>query len=66
MTDAAKITERFRRINYGQMHVEITADDPKAYTKPWTVGLHQAIQLDTNLNNFICADNEKDAPHLSK
>jgi hypothetical protein len=65
MTDAAKITERFRRFNFGQMDIEITVDDPKAYTKPWTVTLHQVIKLDTDLLDFICAENEKDASHLS-
>src|SRR5262249_38367742 len=34
MTDAARITERFRRLNLGRMEIEITLDDPKAYTKP--------------------------------
>ena len=65
MTDAAKITERFRRINFGHMEIEITVDDPKAYTKPWTVTLNQVIKLDTDLLDFVCADNEKDASHLS-
>ena len=37
LTDAAKITERFRRVNYGKMEIEITVDDPKAYTRPWTI-----------------------------
>jgi hypothetical protein len=40
-------------------------DDPKAYTKPWTVKLNQTIKLDTDLLDFVCADNEKDASHLS-
>src|SRR5205823_8106442 len=35
MTDAAKITERIRRVNYGKMEIDITVDDPKAYTTPW-------------------------------
>ena len=65
MTDAAKITERFRRINFGRMDIELTVDDPKAYTKPWTVTLHQAIKLDTDLLDFVCAENEKDSSHLS-
>jgi hypothetical protein len=65
MTDAAKITERFRRPNFGTMQIEITVDDPKAYTKPWTVTLNQSIKLDTDLLDFVCADNEKDVPHLS-
>jgi hypothetical protein len=65
MTDAAKITERFHRINFGQLEIEITVDDPKAYTKPWTVKLTQVIKLDTDLLDFFCADNEKDGSHLS-
>jgi hypothetical protein len=65
MTDAATITERFHRTDFGHMEIEITVDDPKAYTKPWTVKLHQTIALDTDLLDFVCADNEKDVPHLS-
>jgi hypothetical protein len=66
MTDAAKIVERFRRSDFGHMEIDLTVDDPKAYTKPWTVKLNQVIKLDTDLLDFVCADNEKDAPHLSK
>jgi hypothetical protein len=65
MTDAAKVTERFRRPNFGKLEIEITVDDPKAYTKPWTVRLAQSIKLDTDLLDFGCTDNEKDVPHLS-
>jgi hypothetical protein len=65
MTDAAKITERFRRVNFGHMEIELTVDDPKAYTKPWTVKLNQVIKLDTDLLDFVCNENEKDAPRLS-
>ena len=66
MTDAARITERFQRPNFGKLEIEITVDDPKAYTKPWTVKLTQSIKLDTDLLDFGCTDNEKDVPHLSK
>jgi hypothetical protein len=66
MTDAAKITEKFRRPDFGHLEIELTVDDPKAYTKPWTVTLHPVIKLDTDLLDFSCADNEKDASHLSK
>jgi hypothetical protein len=65
MTDAAKITERFHRPDYGHLEIEVTVDDPKAYTKPWTVKLNQVIALDTDVLDFVCADNEKDIPHLS-
>ena len=59
------MTERFRRVNYGNMEIEITVDDPKAYTKPWTVTVHHRIMLDTDLIEFVCQENEKDAVHLT-
>ncbi len=64
MTDAAKLTERFRRIDFGHMEIQITLADPKAYTKPWTVTLHHIIKLDTDLLDFNCNENEKDTSHL--
>ena len=64
LTDAAKISERFRRLDFGHLEIEITVDDPKAYTKPWTVKLDQAIKLDTNLIDAFCHENEKDVQHL--
>jgi hypothetical protein len=65
LTDSARITERFRRPDFGHLEIEITVDDPKAYTQPWTVRLNQVIKLDTDLLDYICADNEKDAARLS-
>ena len=64
MTGAAKITERFRRVNYGRLEIELTVDDPKAYTKPWTVKLNQLIVLNTELLDYYCLDNERDAGHM--
>jgi hypothetical protein len=64
MTDAATITERFRRVDYGHLETELTVDDPKAYTKPWTVKLYHAIAPDTDLIDYICLENEKDIRHM--
>jgi hypothetical protein len=64
MTDAAKVTERFRRLNYGNLEIEFTVDDARAYTKPWTVKLNQYIVLNTELLDYICLENEKDTSHL--
>jgi hypothetical protein len=61
MTDQAKVIERFRRPNFGNLEVEITVDDPKAYTKPWTVRVNHRIMLDSELIEFICE--ERDAIH---
>jgi len=64
MTDAARMTERFRRVNYGKMEIEVTVDDPKAYTAPWTVKMNSFIVLDTELVDYICMENEKDVPRM--
>jgi hypothetical protein len=64
MTDAAKVTERFRRLNYGNLEIEVTVNDPKAYTAPWTTKIHQFIVINTEMLDYICAENERDAPHL--
>lgn len=65
LTEAGKMTERFRRLNYGNMEIEITVDDRKAYTKPWTVTVHHRIMLDTDLIEFVCQENERDARHMT-
>ena len=64
LTDAAKLTERFHRQNFGRMQIQITVEDPKAYTRPWTVTLNQIITLNTDLLDFICNENERDTRHL--
>ena len=61
LTGAGKVIERFRRVNYGNLEIEITVDDPKTYTKPWTVKVSQRIYPDTELIEFICED--RDATH---
>jgi hypothetical protein len=64
MTEGARVTERIRRVNYGKMEIDLTVDDLKAYSSPWTVRLNQFIVLDTDLLDYICKENEKDATHL--
>jgi hypothetical protein len=64
MTDGARITERFRRANFGKLEIDITVNDLKAYSAPWTVRLNQFITPDTDLLDYICNENERDIPHL--
>jgi hypothetical protein len=59
LTDAATLTERFRRVSYGRMEIDITVNDPKAYTRPWTVRHNQQIMLDEDLIEFICLENQR-------
>jgi hypothetical protein len=65
ITNAARVTERFRRPNYGSLEIEVTVNDPKAYTQPWTVTLKQVIKLDTELVDEICLENEKSVRHMT-
>jgi hypothetical protein len=64
ITETGRILERFRRVDFGHLEIEVTIDDPKAYTKPWTVTVHQRIMPDTELIEFVCQENDKDGPHL--
>ena len=64
LTGEAKITERFHRINFGSMEIEMTVDDPKAYTKQWTAKINLALQLDSDLLEYVCLEGEKDAAHM--
>jgi len=65
LTESGKIIERFRRPDYGHLEIDVTIDDPKAYTKPWTVKVYQRILPDTELIEFVCQENERDAKHLA-
>ncbi|HZF31905.1 MAG TPA: hypothetical protein VE907_22500 [Gammaproteobacteria bacterium] len=64
-TDKLHVIERYTRKDYGHMDLEITIDDPGAYTKPWTVKQDVHLLLGTELLEFICNENNKDVGHLS-
>ena len=64
LTNTGKMTERFRRPNYGTLEMAITVEDPKAYTKPWTVNISQRIYPDQELIEFICNENDRSGAHL--
>jgi hypothetical protein len=63
-TDALHVTERFHRKDFGHMDIVITVDDPKAYTKPWTVTEPFKLLPDTELLEYVCNENNKDLKHL--
>ena len=62
LTDAARITERFRRTSYGRMEVDITIDDPKAYLKPFTVRWNQRLWPDFEMIESVCLENNHFPP----
>jgi hypothetical protein len=64
LRDAATITERFCRLNFGKLEIEITVDDPKAYAKPGTVKLNSFLGSDAEILDYHCLENEKDGRRL--
>lgn len=60
ITESARVTERITRDTFGDLSVELTIDDPKAYTRPWTVTLASEAVVDTELIEEICLENEQD------
>ena len=63
LTDQATVVERFRRPYFGNLEIDITITDPKAFTKPFTVRVNQRIMVDTDLIEFICNENEQSSKH---
>jgi hypothetical protein len=56
-TDALHVIERFHRKDFGHMDIQITIDDPKAYSKPWTVTQSVNLLPDAVLIEFVCNEN---------
>jgi hypothetical protein len=64
-SDALRITERFRRRDFGHMDIEMTVDDPRMYTRPFTVNLPHDLLADSDIFESFC-ENEKDIVHIKK
>jgi hypothetical protein len=58
------LTERYHRTDFGHMDMQLTIDDPKAFTRPWTVSENARLLPDTDLLEYICSENNKDVEHL--
>jgi hypothetical protein len=66
MSDVAKMTEKIRRPNYGTLEIELTIDDPKNYTKPFTVTMTDNLEVDTELIDEFCLENEKSYERMQR
>ena len=64
LTNSGKVTERFHRPDYGHLTIDVTIDDPKAYTRPWSTAIRLIAVPDTEMLDAQCLENEKDVPHL--
>src|SRR6186713_1360876 len=63
-TESLRVIERYSRPNTGVMNIDVTIDDPKAYTKPWNVRLTWRLVPDTDLIESICEENNRDPAHM--
>jgi hypothetical protein len=62
-TEALRVTERFHRRDVGHIDLQVTLDDPKAYTRSWTLPIELDLMPDQEMIEYVC-ENERDAPHL--
>jgi hypothetical protein len=65
-SEAMRVTERFRRRDFGHMDVQVTIDDPKTYTKPFTYKISLRLLPDTDLIESFCNEDEKDLAHMKR
>ncbi len=56
-TEKLRMTERYRRTDFGHLEIALTFDDPGAYLKPWTVRLGAQLAPDTEQLESVCNDN---------
>jgi hypothetical protein len=63
-SDALHVTERFHRRDFGHIDFQVTINDPKDYTKPWTAAYEIRLMPDTELMEYVCGENNKDLEHL--
>jgi hypothetical protein len=59
-----RVTERFRRRDFGHLDTQITIDDPKTYTQSFSIRVTFRLVPDTDILEWFCAENEKDRKHL--
>ena len=64
-SEAMHVTERFRRRDFGHLDYEITFDDPKSYTRPFTVKIPHDLLPDSEIFETY-SENEKDLAHICK
>ncbi len=63
-SDQLHLIERYRRRDFGHLSIEMTIDDPKTYTRPFTLTQPAVLLPDTDLLEYFCTENEKDIRHF--
>ena len=63
-TESLKLTERFHRRDFGHLELDTTFEDPKVFTKPFTIHIEKTLAPDTEILEDVC-ENEKSGVHLT-
>jgi hypothetical protein len=63
-SESLRIVERYTRSDFGHVTIQLTIDDQKYYTRPWTVTQEHPLSADDELLENVCLENEKDVDHL--
>ena len=63
MSSSGKMTERFRRTSRGTLEIDVTLEDPKTFTKPFSFKIDQHLMPGAELIEFVCQENEKSVRH---
>lgn len=64
MTETTRVTERFERVDFGHLKLQVTLEDPQTFTKPWTFRLAPQLQADTELLEWVCENNDDILRHM--
>ena len=65
-SEALRVVERYHRRDFGHIDVEVTFDDSKMYTKPFSIKFTQTLFADSDVLETVCAENEKDLAHIGR
>jgi len=62
-TQELRTTERYRRVDFGHMNIEVTLNDPQVYARPWTVSLRAELNADSDLFESVCNESHTSLDH---
>jgi len=63
-SEALHVVERFHRRDFGHLDVQVTIDDPKVYTKPFSIQFTELLLPDSDVTEYFCNENERDRSHM--
>jgi hypothetical protein len=59
------VVERFRRRDFGHLDLQLTVEDPKTFTRPFTINFTDLLVPDSDIGENFCSENEKDRAHMT-